>query len=340
MAGEQVTEKILIVGPAWIGDMVMAQSLFITLKKRFPGTIIDVIAPTWSVPVLSRMPEVNSSIQLDVAHKKLSFWKRVKTGIKLRSNHYSRAIIIPRSLKAAIVPYMSKIPVRTGYRGEMRYGLLNDIRKLDKDILTQTVQRQVALGLPVNANLPPETPYPKLKVDNQNQKVLLSRLELNTDKPIVGLIPGAEYGPAKQWPVNSFAQLTEKLISAGHQVWIFGSEKDRTLGNTITGKKVNAKNLCGKTSLTDVVDLIDLCQCVITNDSGLMHIAAATSKKIIAIYGSSTPLYTPPLTNLAAILYKGLDCSPCFKRVCPYGHTNCLKSISVDDVLEKLQSNE
>jgi heptosyltransferase-2 len=339
VTGKRVTEKILIVGPAWIGDMVMAQSLFITLKECFPSSTIDVVAPIWSSPVLSRMPEVNNSIHFDVAHKKFSLRKRVKTGINLRGNQYTRAIIIPRSFKSAIVPYMAKIPVRTGYRGEMRYGLLNDIRKLNKDILTQTVQRQVALGLPVDATLPPDIPYPVLDIDKQNQKNLLSTLALNTDKLIIGLIPGAEYGPAKQWSVESYAQLTGQLIATGYQVWIFGSEKDRNLGNAITKINKNAKNLCGKTSLTDVIDLIDLCQTIITNDSGLMHVAAATGKNLITIYGSSTPVYTPPLTNHAAILYQGLDCSPCFKRECPLGHTNCLNFISVDDVMGKLIKN-
>lgn len=340
MSEKAAVEKILIVGPAWIGDMVMAQSLFITLKKRFPDSIIDVVAPAWSIPVLSRMHEVNSGITLAVAHNKLSLPTRFKTGVELRNNKYTRSIIIPRSFKSAIVPFVAKIPFRTGYRGEMRYGLLNDIRKLDKSILTQTVQRQVALGLPSNAELPPEVPYPSLEGSKQNQQTLISSLKLNVDKPVIGIIPGAEYGPAKQWPVSLFRQLANKLVDAGHHVWVFGSSKDKKLANVIAQDNKYIRNLCGETSLVDVVDLIDLCQSIITNDSGLMHIAAATGKQVVAIYGSSSPSYTPPLTNRAKILYKGLECSPCFKRKCPYGHTDCLNSISVEDVLEKIHSDE
>lgn len=336
MTKQTVVEKILIVGPAWIGDMVMAQSLFITLKQRFPTSIIDVVAPAWSIPVLSRMPEVNSGIHLPVEHNKLSLLTRVRTGWKLRKNHYTQAIILPRSFKSAIVPFMAKIPIRTGYRGEMRYGLLNDIHKLDKSVLTQTVQRQVALGLPADASLPPEIPYPVLQVSKLNQPGLLSSLELNTDKSVVGLIPGAEYGPAKQWPAASFKLLANRLVAAGNQIWLFGSAKDKQLGDIIAAGNSNIKNLCGKTSLTDVIDLIGLCQSVVTNDSGLMHIAAATGKQVIAIYGSSSPSYTPPLTDKAVIIYRELECSPCFKRKCPLGHTDCLNSISVDDVLEKV----
>ena len=339
MAGEHDAEKILIVGPAWIGDMVMAQSLFTTLKKRFPASTIDVVAPIWSTPVLSRMPEVNHSIPFDVAHKKLSVASRIKMGIHLRKEHYTRAIVMPRSFKSALVPYIAKVPLRTGYRGEMRYGILNDIRNLDKKVLTQTVQRQVALGLPVKAKLPPEIPYPALTVDDQNQQNVLSKLKLNTKKLIIGIIPGAEYGPAKQWSVESYKQLAKKLSTAGYQTWVFGSEKDKAIGTEITGNNQSAENLCGKTSLTDVVDLIDLCEVVITNDSGLMHVAAATGNKIIALYGSSTPAYTPPLTQQASILYKGLECSPCFERVCPLGHTNCLNLIGVEEVFEKLIEN-
>lgn len=340
MSEKDAIERILIVGPAWIGDMVMAQSLFITLKQRFPFSIIDVVAPAWSVPVLSRMSEVNSGINLAVTHNKLSLLTRIKTGIELRKNRYTRAIILPRSFKSAIVPYVSNIPLRTGYRGEMRYVLLNDIRKLDKKILTQTVQRQVALGLPSNADLPPKTPYPVLECSKQNQQTLLTSFHLDVDKPVIGLIPGAEYGPAKQWPVSYFRELAKKLINKGHHVWIFGSKKDKGLADNIVKDNKSIRNLCGETSLVDVVDLIDICQSVVTNDSGLMHIAAATGNQIIAIYGSSSPLYTPPLTDKAAILYRNLECSPCFKRKCPYGHTDCLNLISVDDVLKKINNNE
>ena len=326
--------KILVVGPSWIGDMVMAQSLFITLKKENPDCIIDVVAPQWSIPMIERMPEVNQAIALPVKHKQLALFSRYKIGRSLRKNHYQEAIIIPRSYKSALVPFFASIPKRTGYRGEMRFGIVNNIIKLDKMVLKQTVQRYVNLGLKDSTGVAPVTPFPRLQVNTQNRDRLVSQLKLALEKPVIGLMPGAEYGPAKKWPY--FKALAEILVQQGFAVWLFGSEKDRAMGNDIANDKKEITNLCGKTELVDVVDLISLCDKIVSNDSGLMHIAAAVKVPLVAIYGSSTPNYTPPLTANATIHYKALDCSPCFKRTCPLGHTNCLKMITVDEVLNSI----
>lgn len=320
-------DRILVVGPAWVGDMVMAQSLFMTLKQCQPAVIIDVLAPAWSLPLLSRMPEINEAIALPVRHGQLALATRFRLGRQLRYKGYTRAIVIPRSFKAALVPFFAGIPVRTGYRGEMRYGVINDMRALNKEVLTQTVQRQVALGLPKTAEQPPAIPFPELQIEESNQRRLFEKLGLKKEKPIIGLMPGAEYGPAKQWPVAYYQELAEKLIAAGYQVWVFGSEKEHAIGAQITQAGQDITNLCGKTQLEDVVDLIALCHSVVSNDSGLMHVACATGRRVIAIYGSSSPVYTPPLSKNAEVIYRYLECSPCFKRVCPLGHTNCLTGI-------------
>lgn len=333
-------ERILVVGPAWVGDMVMAQSLFMTLKQRNPAVMIDVLAPAWSLPLLSRMPQVNEAIPLPVRHGELALAKRFRVGRQLRQKEYTQAIVIPRSYKAALVPFFAGIPVRTGYRGEMRYGLINDMRALDKEVLTQTVQRQVALGLPKTAEQPPAILYPELQIDENNQSRLLSELGLTTDKPIVGMMPGAEYGPAKQWPITYYHDLAGKLISEGYQVWIFGSDKDRTIGDQVAMAGESVISLCGKTHLEDVVDLIALCDNVVSNDSGLMHVACATGRRVIAIYGSSSPSYTPPLSKNAEVIYRYLECSPCFKRICPLGHTNCLTGIDSDILLAAIEGTD
>lgn len=323
--------KILIVGPSWIGDMVMAQSLFITLKNHNPNCIIDVIAPEWSIPLIERMPEINKAISLPVKHKQLSIFKRYNIGLSLRAENYQKSIVIPRSFKSALVPFFAKIPLRIGYRGEMRYGILNNIRTLDKSILKQTVQRYVNLGFDNLLVHPPEIPFPRLLIRSKNRSNLLDKYRLSTDKIIIGLMPGAEYGSAKKWPY--FKELAYALAENNYQVWVFGSEKDFLYGNKIAQENSNIVNLCGKTELVDVVDLISLCTNVVSNDSGLMHIAAAVDIPLVAIYGSSTPTYTPPLSKKAKIQYLSLECSPCFKRECPLGHTRCLTDISVDDVL-------
>ena len=328
-------ERILVVGPAWVGDMVMAQSLFITLKQRFPNSEIDVLAPSWSRPLLARMPEVHAAVMLPVEHGQFGFGVRQRLGRAL-NRRYQRAVVLPRSWKSALVPAFAHIPVRTGYRGEWRYGLINDMRKLDKKLLTQTVQRYVALGLEKGALLPPSIPQPRLKVDRDNQAMLLDINRLKLDKPVVALLPGAEYGPAKRWPVQRYAELAERLVKAGRQVWVFGSAKEHELGDAILKHAVEGvTNLCGSTKLVDAVDLMALAQCAVTNDSGLMHMAAAVGVKLVAIYGSSSPDYTPPLTDKADVVYLKLDCSPCFERECPLKHLNCLNQIAVDDIYRR-----
>jgi len=229
------SRQYMVIGPSWVGDMVMAQSLFITLKNRYPDCAIDVVAPEWSLPILQRMPEVREGIALSVAHGEFSLKTRAGLGRSLRSRHYTHAIVLPRSWKSALVPYVARVPVRTGYKGEMRYGLLNDIRRLDTTVLKQTVQRYVALGCAEDeyAILPPVTPYPELRSDKQNADRLIAGLGLNLDRPVIGFMPGAEYGPAKQWPVDYFAQLAKLLVEHGYQVWVFGSAKEEKLGEDI-----------------------------------------------------------------------------------------------------------
>ena len=168
--------QYLVIGPSWVGDMVMAQSLFITLKKLYPDCEIDVVSPEWSLPVLERMPQVRQGIALPVTHGKFSLSTRYRLGRSLRSRNYTHAVVLPRSWKSALVPFFAGVPVRTGYRGEMRYGLLNDIRGLDTTVLSQTVQRYVAHAYNQSgySASPPEVPYPELRSDRKNAESLLS----------------------------------------------------------------------------------------------------------------------------------------------------------------------
>ena len=319
--------------------MVMAQSLFITLKQQHPDCQIDVLAPEWSLPILKRMPEVHEGISADVSHGEFSFFKRRRLGLSLKSRNYTHAIVMPRSWKSALIPYFAGVPVRTGYRGEMRYGLLNDVRHLDKQILKQTVQRYVAHAFPRNPSVAPEVAFPHLRTDSENQANLLANFGLKLQKPVVCMMPGAEYGPAKQWPIEHYAELAVSLVAAGMQVWILGSDKDVIIGNQITdASDDNIYNLCGKTRLVDTVDLLACAKSVVSNDSGLMHVAAAVGIEVNVIYGSSTPDYTPPLTTeeLKNIFYLGMGCSPCFSRTCRFQHYHCLTEINPREVLERI----
>lgn len=330
--------KILVVGPSWVGDMVMAQSLFISLRQKQPEAIIDVLAPNWSLPILQRMPEINQGIAIPAGHGELNLSKRRQLGKQLQQNRYDQAIVLTRSFKAALIPFFAKIPTRTGYRGEMRYGLLNDVRAFDKSILNQTVKRFTALGLnKEESQLDLSCPYPKLDVKKDNAQRLIQQLGLNPERKIVGIAPGAEYGPSKQWPLEYFAELTQKLAAINVDVWIFGSAKDDASAENIIQQAGNhGVNLCGKTSLEDAIDLIAHLNIMVTNDSGLMHVAAAVGTQLIGIYGSTTPDFTPPLTDRAIIQYLRLECSPCFKRECPLNHLNCLRGISAEKVLAEI----
>ncbi len=333
--------RILIMGPAWVGDMVMAQSLFITLKQHNPDCQIDVLAPAWTLGLLERMPEVSQALPMPLlARGQLGLMKRIRLGKGLRSHHYDQAILLPNTWKSAITPFFANIPLRTGYVGECRWGLLNDIRRLDKTVLTQTVQRFVALAArsqPTTAA--PLCPEPRLTVSIENRQQALEKLNLHTNGKILALCPGAEYGEAKRWPAAHYAQVARDRLQAGWQVWLFGSAKDAPVAAEINGLSDHGcVDLCGKTGLGEAVDLLSIADAVISNDSGLMHVAAALNKKLIALYGSSDPRFTPPLNANAKIISLGLDCSPCFKRECPLGHTHCLVHITPHQVLEEISA--
>jgi len=336
-------DKILVIGPSWVGDMVMAQSLFIILRQQNPDVQIDVMAPPWSNALLERMPEVSDVIDMPLGHGQLQLRLRYQLGKSLLSRNYTQCILLPNSLKSALVPFWASIPKRTGYVGEFRYGLLNDIRRLNKSILTMTVQRFVALAY--DASEPSVSfelksiPIPSLLVSKDKVQSALNKFELSKDKPILSLCPGAEYGPAKQWPARHYAALAMEKIQQGWQVWIFGSQKDHDIAKQInTLLDGDAVNLCGKTKLAQAIDLMSLSKTVVSNDSGLMHMGAALGVPVVGVYGSSDPNFTPPLGKNSAVQTLNLDCSPCFKRTCPLGHTNCLENLEPKRVMDSLNA--
>jgi heptosyltransferase-2 len=332
-------EKLLIVGPAWVGDMVMAQSLYRLLEQRDPRAEIHVVAPGWSLPLLARMPEVAAGIELPLGHGDLGLGVRRALGERLRGTHFNRAIVLPRSLKAALVPFFARIPIRTGYRGEWRYGLINDMRLLDPARLNQTVLRFLALGLDRDERDLPAVPEPSLTVDVRAADALLARLELPRDAEVAALMPGAEYGPAKRWPLAYYAELAARLAGDGMHVWVLGSAKESLLAERIQSHAgARVFNLCGRTTLTEAADLLARARVAVSNDSGLMHVAAAVGTHVVAIYGSSSPTFTPALTRRKTVLYRGLSCSPCFARECPLEHLNCLNGIGVATVLDAVRA--
>ncbi|MBB1315791.1 lipopolysaccharide heptosyltransferase II [Aliivibrio sp. SR45-2] len=339
--------KILIIGPSWVGDMVMSQSLYITLKQRHPEAIIDVMAPSWCKPILERMPEVNQAIEMPLGHGDIDLLGRRRIGKQLKANNYTHAYICPNSAKSALIPWFADIPTRVGWKGEMRYGLLNDLRP-NKKSFQYMVERYVALAHPKSEMINSESlgglnnlPHPKLSIDADVQQTTLNKFSLSVTKPVLGLCPGAEFGPAKQWPVEHYAAVANEMINQGYQVWLFGSAKDKETTESIkslvdSNNQHCVFNLAGDTSLIEAVDLLAACKTVVSNDSGLMHVAAAVGCHVVGVYGSTSPKYTPPLARKVDIVSTNIECRPCFKRECPLGHLKCLKDLPAQDVITRL----
>ncbi|MBM3356880.1 MAG: lipopolysaccharide heptosyltransferase II [Betaproteobacteria bacterium] len=331
--------KILIVAPSWVGDMVLAQPMFKLLHARRPGLALDVLAPGWTAPLLERMPEVRRTIAHPFRHGELALAPRRALGRELAREGYDQAVVLPNSLKSALVPFFAGIAVRTGYVGEMRWGLLNDARRLDERRLPQMAERFAALALPRDEALARPLPAPALNVGGAERRAALERHGLAPQRPVVALCPGAEYGPAKRWPAPYFGQLAQDLAKNGYEVWIIGSPNDAGIGEEIARASAGAcANLCGRTTLAEAVALLASSALAVSNDSGLMHVAAALGKPVVALYGSSSPAFTPPLSGAATILKLDLPCSPCFQRVCPLGHFNCMIQLTPARVLAAVQS--
>lgn len=308
----------------------MMQPLLMRLKARDPAAEIHVLAPAWSAPLLARMPEVAGVIENPFPHGAFDWAGRRALGRRLASADFQAAYVLPNSWKSALAPFFARIPRRIGYTGEARFFLLNERHP------TRTLPRLVDRYAALAGDFSDPTPNPYLTSTPKQQQAARAALGLPADAAPVVLCPGAEYGPAKRWPAHHFATLARLLDPP---VWIIGSAKDAPIGAEIArlsdGK---AENLCGRTNLEQAIDLVAGARAVVTNDSGLMHVAAALDRPTVALYGSSSPAYTPPLSSRAKILTLGLECSPCFRRECPLGHLRCLADLPPDRVLAALDA--
>lgn len=329
--------KLLVVGPAWVGDMVMAQTLFKFLKSRYPSIEIDVLAPAWTEPLLKRMPEVRGIILAPFKHGELRLCDRYRLGRRLRGR-YDWAIVMPRSYKSALIPFFAKIPRRTGFLGEWRYGVLNDLRYRPKQH-PLLIHRFLMLALNKGETL---TQYDTPALSSSTHQVQKTLRALSLDVPtsrLLVLCPGAEYGSSKRWPSDYFAEVAQAKIEQGWQVWMLGSANDcHWVEPIVRMTKQRVINLVGRTTLDQAIDILTRATVVLTNDSGLMHVAAAVNRPLIAIYGSSSPEFTPPLSHQAHIIRLNLSCQPCFKRECPLSHLKCMWDLRPAQVLEVLET--
>ncbi len=318
--------KVLVVAPAWVGDMVMAHAIVPGLRDR--GDEVHFLAPPSTAALAARMPGVAKVHTLCTRHGELGWQARRRAARPLAELHFGRAVVLPNSFKSALTPLWAGIPVRTGFRGEFRYGVLNDVRRPDEARMPRLVDRFAALAEVAPAN-------PRLRPDTTARKALLARHGLPSDQPVVALCPGAEYGPAKRWPPERYAALAARCVEAGASVWVLGRHAERGAADRILAA-APAVDLTGKTSLLDVVDLLSAATVAVVNDSGLMHVAAALAVPLVALFGSSSQTFTPPLSARAKVVERDLDCRPCFARTCPLGHLDCLVGIGVDRVFESM----
>lgn len=328
--------KVLVVAPAWVGDLVMADTLIQLLAQQNPAADIHVVAPPATEPLARRLRGVSRSWLLPVGHGELALGRRRALGRALRGEGFARAMVLPNTWKSALVAAWARIPQRTGWHGEARFGLLNDRRRLDAAAYPLMIERFMALALPPGAAIPRPYPTPALQVDGDNQARLRRELGLGGAGPALALCPGAEFGPAKRWPAVHYAAVARHAARQGRPVWLLGSPAERDVCEGIRELAPQALNLAGKTRLLDAVDLLAAADTVVCNDSGLMHVAGAVGTRVVALFGSTSAQFTPPLGRRARVEHLGLPCSPCFRRSCPLGHQRCLRDLEPARIIEAL----
>lgn len=348
---------ILIIAPNWIGDAVMTQPLLASIKALYPDSPIDILASTWVAPIYRACSEVSEVIEAPFERKQLQWGLRKQIAKQVESKKYQACFVLPNSFKSALIPWLANIPLRIGYRGEMRFGLINVVldnpSKVNRPPMLkhylalskllndeEVMERQPS----VSNEMTPRLNVSKNAKQSVERKLQSANINLSgSSSAIYVMCPGAEYGPSKRWPTEHFASLATQLVSnnPNNHIILLGSQSDQILGAEIVSLAKQSSHIhdwCGNTSLDEAIALIGMSKAVISNDSGLMHVAAALSIPQVAIFGSSDPAHTPPLSEKAKVIWLDLPCSPCHKKECPLGHLKCLKDILPEQVLTTLNT--
>jgi heptosyltransferase-2 len=331
------------VAPAWVGDAVMAHALIRVLAAEHVDQALEVVAPPSTAPLFERMAEVGAVHRLDVRHGELGLRARRRLGRVLASAGFEVAYVLPNSWKSALLPVFARVRRRIGFVGELRYGLLTDARRLDVKALPRMVDRFVALARPAAAAALEDVPPPRLQRDVAAARALRGALGLEGTGPVLACAPGAEFGAAKRWPAEHFAMLAARHAARGGSVWLFGSSADtsvtaRVLAAVPAPYRPAVHDLAGRTRLLEALDLLGEVDALVSNDSGLLHVACALERPVVALYGSTSPRFTPPLGARARSLSLELPCAPCFERECPFGHLRCLRDLSPDRVFAAVEA--
>ena len=330
--------RTLVISPNWIGDAVMSQPLLRLLKQQNPGRPIDVLAPPSVAPVWRAMKEVDSVLETPFRHGPLQLGERWKYGRLLRQQGYADAYVLPNTLKYALIPLFAGIGKRVGYKGEMRFGLINRMHH-DTVPPRPMVPFYAALASEPGAQQV-DVPRPAMQVAGAVIDALCARLGIDRAQPLVVFAPGAEFGAAKRWPARHFAALAQAIMEreSGSQVALLGSPKDKTACDeivAITGTG-GMFNLAGVTRLDEAIALIAGAAAVVANDSGLLHIASALNRPVVGLYGPTDPDHAPPFSDMAKAVSLRLACSPCRQRECPLGHHDCMEKMDAQLVWHAL----
>ncbi len=331
-------QRLLIRSTNWIGDAVMTTPAIRAIRKRFPNTHISLLAKPWVVPVFENSEHIDRLLIYDDKGRHKGFFGKFRLARDLKKYHFDATILLQNAFEAALITFLAGIPIRIGYNTDVRQLLLthavsctNEIKKKHQTDYYLNIVR--GFGIEENNR----ELYLKL---NQRDRLRAEKILLEEHCPledkIVGINPSATYGPAKQWPFDRYARLTDKIQElTGGRIIIFGGPDDIKLGKKISQTmRYQPIDLSGKTRLGEAMALIEKCDLFITNDSGLMHVAAALNVPLVAVFGSTNSITTGPLSQNSRIVQAPLQCSPCLRPECPEGHLNCMDQISVEMVLK------
>ncbi|RXZ33369.1 lipopolysaccharide heptosyltransferase II [Oxalobacteraceae bacterium CAVE-383] len=333
------TARILVVAPNWIGDAVMAEPLLRLLKEIHPSRPIDVLSPALLSPVWRAMPHVDTILETRFRSGSLQLKARWQMARQLRRRGYGDVYLLPNTLKSALVPWLARIPRRVGYLGENRYGLLNVIHRDDPVAPRGMVPFYAALAMPPSRLAPAGLPRPRLTVSAEETERAMIDQGLAPHRPLVVFAPGAEFGSAKRWPAAYFGQLAQSVRQENPdaQIVLLGSAKDLPVTMEVARWAPEVVSLAGSTSLAQAIALIARADAVVSNDSGLLHVASAFNRPVVAMYGSTDPDYAPPFSDMAAAICLHLPCSPCRQRECPLQHHKCMRDMLPDQVWQALR---
>jgi len=327
------TGPILIVPYTWIGDFVRCHTVVRLLASRWPDRPVDVLTTTLCAPLVDYMPSVRQGIRSDLPRSQLGLFTQKALADRLRAERYGTVLVMPRTWKSALAPFMAAIPERVGFVGEARFGLLNGLRWGERR-LPRMVDRCAALALPAGAPAPAPLPVPELVVPSTEIAAWRHRAGVSSARPLIALAPGA-VGPAKRWPAASYAELARQLVAQGFAVVVLGGPDEKPIASEIARHDPDIRDLTGS-DLRNAILALAAATAAVSNDSGLLHVAAALGTPAIGIFGPTSPWHWAPLNPLAGVIEAAteLACRPCHKPVCRLRHHRCMRDVQPDQVLQ------